>query len=191
MSWSWNTSTAQRSIPASSAATCSFESGFARSQPETSPAMQGVSGRIATVMEKWPSRTLRRLAQLHQLLERVLPGVLGEADVGLVVGEGDVVLGLALQDAALAQQPVEGAHRLGVALERVAVVADLADAEHDVEERRLARYHGLDAGAPQELRQGPHELAAGLASMAILKRPGAYERIFKTGRELKMRHDVV
>jgi len=34
------------------------------------------------------------------------------------------------------------------------------------------------------LSGNPIASAAGLASMAILKRPGAYERIFKTGREL-------
>jgi len=34
------------------------------------------------------------------------------------------------------------------------------------------------------LSGNPVASAAGLASMAILKRPGAYERIFATGREL-------
>jgi hypothetical protein len=49
-SWSWKTSTAQRSMPASIAATSALESGLVRSQPETSPAIWGVSGRTAMVM---------------------------------------------------------------------------------------------------------------------------------------------
>src|SRR3954449_11969862 len=73
-----------------------------------------------------------------QFLDRRFPGVDREGDILVGVRQRNVVFRLAFQDAALAQQRVEAAHQIGVARQRVTIVADRLVGEHDVEQRRLA-----------------------------------------------------
>src|SRR4051794_39296422 len=68
-----------------------------------------------------------------QFLDRRFPGIDREGDVLVGVRQRDVVFRLALEDAALAQQRVEAAHQIGIAIERAAIVVHGLVGEHDVE----------------------------------------------------------
>ena len=81
--------------------------------------------------------------------------------------QADIVLGLALHQAALAQELVEARQHRLVALQRVAIVLDRLVGEDDVEQRRLADHRGLDAGILQELVEALHQGAAGLEHLLV------------------------
>src|SRR5262245_65682168 len=78
MSWSRKTSTANRSIPASIAATSSRLTGRVMSIPETSPANSGVIGRMAMAIS--PSRLLVEASRV--VPQELAPGVRLEARPG-------------------------------------------------------------------------------------------------------------
>src|SRR5262245_2580182 len=78
MSWSRKTSTANRSIPVSIAATSSRLTGWVMSIPETSPAKSGFIGRMAMAIS--PSRLLVEAGRV--VPEELAPGVRLEARPG-------------------------------------------------------------------------------------------------------------
>ena len=77
------------------------------------------------------------------------------ANVFRGMGERNVIFGLALQDAAIAQQAVELPDQLGIAAQGAAVIADGLGGEYRIEERRLARDLRGDPFAPQQSASVP------------------------------------
>src|SRR5262245_2498726 len=73
-------------------------------------------------------------------------GIEREGYVLVRVGKRDIVLALAFEDAALAQEGVAAPHE-GFLAQSGAVVLHLAVGEDDIEHGRLTDHAGLDAGA--------------------------------------------